>query len=263
MSDGPHETPLGLAREIARNAETRNSWDLFAEHRRIVTAHLVRVGDETGSKKLCLLGAGNLNDIDLTQLATKFSAIDLLDWDEAAMRDGLARQGVAGDRRFSLCGGVDLASAGNGPLKLPRADYDAVASLCVLSQLINQLADTIGDDPPRLLDAIQELRRRHLLLILDHLRPAGLAFLVTDFVSSDTCPELLTLDVRDLPAAAERWVRDRNFFTGLNPAVLRESLLTDATLAPRCAEVQLVRPWRWQLSPRRAFAVFALKAIVR
>jgi hypothetical protein len=138
-----------------------------------------------------------------------------------------------------------------------------VASLCLLSQLADAVVKTVGADHPRLLDVVQAVRRRHLRLMLDHLRPGGLLVLVTDFVSSDTCPELLTVNPGEFPAAADRWIRARNFFTGLNPHVLHQALAVEPPLAERVAQAQLVRPWRWQFSERRAFAVCAVKAIVK
>lgn len=249
-----------LAGQAARNLESRDAWDRFAPHRAIVTDHLLRAGDAGRSKSLCLLGAGNANDVDLGKLLDCYGSIDLVDCDADALRAAVARQQVSGDARVRGHGGVDLASAAAA---LPRDDYHVVASLCMLSQLIDRAVRTLPDDSEQLLATVHGVRRRHLQLALDHLRAGGLLVLVTDFVSSDTCPELLTIDDRLLAEAANRWIQQWNFFTGLNPHALQQLLLADESIAPRIAEAQLVRPWRWRLSARRAYAVCALKAIKR
>ncbi len=259
-----------LALDQRRNRDSRDAWELFAEHRAIVTDHLARAGNNEQDKSLCLLGVGNANDVDLRHLATRFGRIDLFDWDDEAMQLGLQRQGIEQDPRFRAHGGVDLGgiaeaiaseSAELPQLRLPRDDYDVVASLCLLTQLIGQLVRAVGTDHPRFLELVQSLRRRHFQCMMDHLRPGGLMFLVTDFVSSDTCPELIEMDAAQIQATADRWLEARNFFTGVNPRVLHHTLLNDPELAPRLNDVQLVRPWRWRLTERRAYAVCALKAI--
>jgi len=159
---------------------------------------------------------------------------------------------------------AELAKAAeNAVISLPETGCDVVASVALLSQLIDQVGRIAPSHEERLLEVFLAVRRRHFQLMLDHLRPGGLLVLVTDFVSSDTCPELLTISPEALPDAANRWLAERNFFSGLNPRAMLQELLTHDRFAGRIAEAQLVRPWRWQLSPRRVFAVCALKAIKR
>lgn len=264
MSDcEPHDPrPEFLELEQRRNRESREAWNLFAEHRAIVTDHLARGGSDRQDKSLCLVGAGNANDVDLQLLATRFGRIDLVDWDTEALQLGLRRQGVAQDPRFTACG-VDLGEGADDAHvnRLLCDRYDVVASLCLLTQLVDQLVRRLGASDDRLLERIQALRRRHVRWMIDRLRPGGMMLLVTDFVSSETCPELIEMDVAQIASAANGWLAAGNFFTGVNPRVLYEILTREAEFTARLAEVQLVRPWRWRLSERRAYAVCALKAI--
>lgn len=283
----PGETPESLATEQRRNQKSRDAWELFAEHRAIVTGHLSRAGSQPPTKRLCVLGAGNCNDLDLHTLGDHYAAIDLIDWDASALEFAVARQSIQEPSRVSCFTGIDLGglsaslarivggrptdasiaelakTAENAEISLPGTGYDVVASLALLSQLIDQVVRLAPEAPERLLEVFLAVRRRHIQLMLDLLRPGGLFLLVTDFVSSDTCPELLTIPPVALPDAANRWLAERNFFSGLNPRAILQDLLTHERFAGRIAEAQLVRPWRWQLSARRAFAVCAMKAIKR
>ena len=53
-------------------------------------------------------------------------------------------------------------------------------------------------------------------------------------------------------------IRARNFFHGVNPAVLVSLFRTDPVLNSRVTELEPVRPWLWNLGPRW-YAVYALK----
>jgi hypothetical protein len=264
MSHAEPHSPLEIERR--RNRATADAWSWYAEHRAKVTALLERLVEDANGASLCLLGAGNLNDVDLGRLRTRYKLIDLLDWDVDAMQQGLRRQSVDTEQAIRVFGPIDLCSCttiGSGNRDdgtLARRDYDTVASLCLLSQLIDQTAQTLGANHAQLLATIQEVRQRHLQLLANHLRPGGKMLLVTDFVSSDTCPELLTLDGHSVPSAAHSWLNAGNFFTGLNPAVVRQSLLDDPDIAPCWSDVRLHAPWRWRISARRAYAVCAFEA---
>lgn len=78
---------------VRRNSVTRNAWDGYAAHRRTVSEHLVR-GRPAREGRLCVLGAGNSNDLDLPLLSATFAEIHLVDLDAAALLSGLSRQEV-------------------------------------------------------------------------------------------------------------------------------------------------------------------------
>jgi hypothetical protein len=108
------------------------------------------------------------------------------------------------------------------------------------------------------LETVQAVRLGHLQLMADMLTPRGIGILVTDVVSSDTLPQLLTaqdLEVSGLLAAA---IQQHNFFTGLNPAVLLGLFTHDPLLRDRVQRAEPVSPWRWNLGPR-VYAVYGIR----
>ena len=84
-----------LAAEKRNNNVTRELWSSYASHRRVMTG-LVRsaaeVEDRPKLPTLCVLGAGNINDLRLAELLPRFSEIRLVDFDRHAVEGGIARQ---------------------------------------------------------------------------------------------------------------------------------------------------------------------------
>src|SRR4051794_33231597 len=83
------------ARHAGFNAASLDQWDGFACHRRKVTGLLVADADR-GRTRLCVLGSGNCNDLDLPALLDAHRDVTLVDVDAEALARGVARQGVAG-----------------------------------------------------------------------------------------------------------------------------------------------------------------------
>ena len=261
------------AEQIRRNRESRDSWRLYAEHRRQVMALLSAGGAESG--RLCVLGAGNCNDLDLPQLTQIFSQIDLFDIDPEALAAAASAQRVADHPRLCWRAPTDVSSVGEflptdsaavllektqavAPLTEYRGAADIVLSACLLTQLIETCAIRLGQDRPDLFAAIDAVRRQHLRLLLDLTRPGGRAILVTDFVSSTTCPEMAEAPAEQIPQMAMRLIRERNFFTGANPFALRRLFLDDPHLAPLTQRVRSTTPWRWRFADR-AYLVCAIE----
>ena len=96
-------------RQVAFNAASRGQWEEFADHRRCLTRELAR-GAAAGSR-LCVLGAGNANDLDLPALLRAHQEVHLVDIDAAALAPGAERQRVAGHPRLRLHGGLDVTAA--------------------------------------------------------------------------------------------------------------------------------------------------------
>jgi len=266
---------------LRRNANSRSYWDTFAPHRRRVTELLLADRPRSGGR-LAVLGAGNCNDLELDQLATAFDEVHLFDLDGAALADAVARQLVPQSDMFRLHGGVDvtgivdelarccadeppqesgalnrlIASATSGGPAL-GGPFDVVVSACLLTQLIDTVRLAIGDRHPRLVDFVLAVRDRHLRLLAELLAPGGRGVLVTDIVSSDTCPELMTLDESDLLVRLRQWVARGNFFTGANPFVLAARFGQDDWLKENVTDVRLDQPWIWQIGPR-AYVVCAI-----
>jgi hypothetical protein len=134
--------------------------------------------------------------------------------------------------------------------------------VCLLSQMVESIGLSLGQQHPRFLQLLTAVRIRHLQTMAELLRPGGRFVLVTDFVSSDTCPALAQTSEAQLPEIARSLIADRNFFTGINPFVLQSLLSNDASLAQQLEQVQLLRPWLWSF-PTRVYAVTAIQAVRR
>ncbi len=151
------------------NASTSDRWDEFSGHRAQVTR--LALAAATPAARICVLGAGNCNDLDLPSLARGYPEIVLVDLDADALTRGIARQEpVAGSRvipqgGFDLTGCLDemeswspseqisashLEQLSNGADACPLAGpYEVVLSACVYSQLIGSLVRTVGDQHPQ------------------------------------------------------------------------------------------------------------------
>jgi hypothetical protein len=233
------------------NRTTAAAWQRFTTHRARVW-NIIRDASVGRSERqrLRLLGAGNVNDVDLMQALLVFEVIELVDIDDEAIRRGITRQGLRSDRRIVVRGGIDFR---NDPLE--NQSFDVVASCCVLSQLVGRAVQGAGPAYPEIASLVLSERDAHLATLVSGVVPGGAAVLVTDFVSSDTAPELLnrsvlsTVDVAALVSAG-------NFFTGCNPFILQRRL----EALPRVASVLSKPPWIWHISSHRSYAVAAFVA---
>ena len=268
--------------QLRRNQLSRDCWRMYQPHRDKVTDFLVQDGNGSESR-LCVLGAGNCNDVDLARLVDAFAQVHRFDWDSAALIAGVAAQHLTDSARLVQHGDVDVTGvaeqlsawtpeqpadpqsvralcrqAANSLAPAVEAPFAVTASVCLLSQLIDGVRLALGEQHPNYLELAFTIRARNLRLLLELLRPGGRAVLITDFVSSTSCAELATIDERELPALSTRLISGRNFFTGLNPFVLQSLFRQDPELAQLAARVQLSLPWRWTF-PARTYAVCALE----
>lgn len=276
-----------------RNAETSQNWQQFAWHRERLTA-LLEHHRPSQAQTLCVLGAGNCNDLDLPRLLQTFQQITLVDLDEQAMVQAVAQQlpenllpeslvprveiirlDVTG--AFDLlggfadkAGGISQADLGQLAARLeqqPVADqlerqFDYVLSSCLLSQLIDAIRSVVGEDPRRFVPLVQMLRRQHIETLMRLTAPEGLAALVFDFVSSVTCPTLEHLAEDQLSSLARALVAQGNFFTGLNPAAVLGDFLAPQVSGRLATPPVLTAPWKWNLGPRW-YLVAAVLATLR
>jgi hypothetical protein len=266
-----------------RNADSRERWECFATHRQKVT-ELLLASHPAGQARLCLLGAGNCNDLDLTALTSGFAEVHLVDLDQEAIRGGVVSQKLDDANQIRLHGDLDVAGCNEivsdwTPEQLPAdADiqrcidtvnaypplritgpFDVVASVCLLTQLFDSLSMSLGGEHPRFLELLTCLRLRHVRLLFELLQPGGIAVLITDFVSSSTVPELATTSDHDLPRLAAKLISSRNFFTGTNPGVLHKLFQNDAVVGPQLSQLEMTKPWLWDFGPR-TYAVYAITA---
>lgn len=238
------------------NRDIRDLWQRYAGHRQHLTDQLLALAP---GGRLCVLGAGNANDLDLEALAARFDEIHLVDIDPGALSRATGRQTPSTRAKLRGCAPVDLsglyrqldrprppapdqlvaAAAAEVLARLP-AGFDVVASCCVLSQMSWAL-ETLLQPDAALVPALQQaLVRVHLRTLLGLLAPAGAALLAADLISSDHCD---LEGAADLPALAGRLAADRLAFPVSNPELIRQILRRDPALAG--ASLTQGQPWLW------------------
>lgn len=261
-----------------RNCETRDRREAMSDHRARITQLIREVcPDEPAS--LCVLGAGNGNDIELHELVRCFDRVSLVDLDVESLAHAVSGLGAA-SASVDLFGGVDvtglidvLSGWAGGPVSERAAvaaievahgtpvpeigTFDVVASTCLLTQLIDSVCMAMPGDHPHFIELLLAVRNRHLKMIAELLNPDGVGILVSDFVSTETAPELAAMPDSEIPNAAMRWIKDQNFFTGVNPFMLRSHYQTDPATAAMVEFRKMARPWRWDIGMKQ-FAVCAL-----
>ena len=269
------------AHQAATNRVTAERWELFASHRRRVT-QIVTDAVPTAGGPLCVLGAGNCNDLDLEAVSQTFSEIHLVDLDPSALSRGVTRQAVS-SATLTVHGGIDVsglsqlferrrvdAAVGAGiddflhetrptpTVHLSRGAYGAVLSATLLTQLLQTVVTILGPGHPRLLEVLLTVRDSHLRLVSDLLEPGGVGILVTDVVSSDTCPALLRAAEDDLLPALDLLTAEGNTFVGVNPVAVASRFAGDSALARSVTDVAQHPPWSWRIGPARSYLVYAI-----
>jgi hypothetical protein len=94
------ESPF-TSKQLESNRQTQDAWLRCARHREKVHSLLMK-GAVTGDASLCVLGAGNCNDLDLSRSLTTFREIHLVDLDLPAMEAAVARHHPPDASRIQL-----------------------------------------------------------------------------------------------------------------------------------------------------------------
>jgi SAM-dependent methyltransferase len=246
----------------------------MTSHRARVMRLLVEAGSQAG-QSLCILGPGNGNDIELATLAREFETVTLVDLDEAAVARAVGRLDEDEVRRVKPFSPVDLSGilpileswmshrnptdaeitavvrSARGAPRPNVGSFDVVASTCMLTQLIDSVYMALPTEHPRCVELVMSVRDRHLEIILELLKPGGVGVLVTDFVATETAPELAQLDELSLPQAAAKWIEERNFFTGANPYAIRDYYNRSRGPGPCASDAQVKGPWRWDIGAKQ------------
>lgn len=267
LSSPSEEDPLRT--QLVRNAQTRDGWNGFATHRQQVMQLLLLAAKQCPQQadgslpRLLLWGAGNCNDLELPLLTEHFREVHLVDWDYEALSLARERQLPAAEGNVFLHGNVDLSPpiASQSLDSLPTCEV--VASIGLISQLLEPLlkkGQQEGSSAAQVGLLAQRLVESHLRQASEKVAPGGSLLLVTDFVSSDTLPDLLTAEPGQLPLLFRSSLQRGNFFMGLHPAQLHRSL-TDLASQRVGGAVRANAPWKWLMGPR-AFGVVSFQLVI-
>lgn len=255
-----------------------DAWARFAGHRDRVLRILTTLAANGSS--LCVLGAGNLNDLDLDRLLRLYEWVDLVDLDVDAVHVGLARQGDSGTTAVRVHGPIDLSGildrlpadgrVGDDAAALhdtlahhhcvvEGAPFDVTLSAGLLTQLLQAVVDSsLASD--EVVAVSLALRDKHLADLIHLTRPGGALVLVTDVVSTTSAPQLLDTAQADLEEQMAALIAARNFFTGTNPYRIAALLEEDRRFRGLVTNVRLLEPWLWQVTADRQHLTCAVLA---
>jgi hypothetical protein len=271
-------------------AETDEDWALYADHRAHLTEAIAASANQAkpASGRLCVLGAGKCNDVDLVRLAETFVEIHLVDIDAGALGHAVARQTPEVRTRLRPHALVDLSGVSKRlpkwkrrPPTVPQLEanadatlqsvvarlpgpFDVVVSACVLTQMAFAARDALGDAHPMLQFVRLSVTATHLNTMVALTAVGGTSLFVTDLVSSTVFP----LD--ELPAQAhapgrldlrgwmDRIVASGTAYHSANPSVVR-GVLGGPALAPFIDEPELLEPWLWTGGKGRTYFVYAMR----
>jgi hypothetical protein len=261
---------LAFQQEVNRlGADSRRS---YTGHRARLTRLLCAAQRGQG---LCVLGAGNCDDLELPVLVRLFGEVHLVDVDDASLRRAVAELPPAPRARVTTHGDVDLSGC------LERIDawgdafpdaralaahqaatvatiigrvgrtFDVVLSACVLSQLMHPLQSTLALgalDWARLFSAT---RRLHLETVARLAGPGGTGVIACD-VLCHAGGEVQALRQRVAPDrfgdALLRAVGRGEIHPEPDPAALVR-MLESAAFSPLVDRVFITEPWHWDLGP--------------
>jgi hypothetical protein len=234
---------------------------------------------KTDAASLCLFCSGSGRELDLRKLLAEFHPITLVDSEGVDLERSVASQGLLEHPQLRFIQGFDLAGIQkemeplSADAKVSKRDLSHLiqqvhrcdwrnlpqelyfnASICLLSQMIMKIVETVGEDHAQFVPLVQALRYQHVKLMLDQLVPEGVGLLIFDFVSSDTLPALTELSGEALERCLSAAIGHNNFFHGLNPQVILH--LLEQEFKDRISKVHFSKPWVWKTT-ERAYAVTA------
>jgi hypothetical protein len=280
----PGKLEAAVAEQIASNASATGHEATFAEHRARVTREIAERAPASGLGRLCLLGAGNANDVDLEALAARFAEVHLVDLDPAAVGRAIAR--VSPPARARLSPHVPLDASGMfdrlepwsraapdaAALDAAVADavtrvagalpgpFDVVVSCSLLTQLQLVLLQVVGDANPRFAELRTALNRAHMRALGALLAPGGVALLVTDVSTNAIYPPLLHLDAgADLARLLADLIASGSIIYVAHPGLLSSEMRRDPALKQAFAIRFPIGPWIWRNGPDQALLVYGLE----
>jgi hypothetical protein len=282
---GPQDKlAAAVAEQVASNRSGIGQADSFAEHRARLTQEILARAPAGGSGRLCLLGAGNANDVDLPALAARFAHIHLVDIDAEAVERTLARVPAPEQSRLTASAPFDAsgvfdqlegwsrkpprpedlrdlvaATAARVLAALP-APFDVVVSCCLLTQLQLVLLQVVGDHNPRFEGLRTAVNHIHVRILAGALAPGGVALLVTDVTSNDIYPPLsfVAPDV-ELTSLMGDLLHAGHVIHAAHPGLLSSDIRRDHELKQEYAVHFPVGPWLWHNGTAQTYLVYGLE----
>jgi hypothetical protein len=269
-----------IREQVVANESGTDHHAAFETHRTHVTRLLSeRAGD--GGGRLCLLGAGNANDVDLEVLLERYREVHLVDIDPAALDRAESRAPEGRAKGLTLHAPVDVSGVLDrlerwGRLELTPeeliahpettsralaarlgAPFDVVASLCLLTQIQRAPVALLGDSHPLFQAVRHTLTVTHLRTLHGLLTPNGRGLLVTD-VSADSIHELPDgMENDEWVPLVDELVAEGKVFQVAQPELLRAITRDDPVLVSRRVLSPPVDAWIWQNGPSQRFLVYA------
>jgi len=276
-------TEAELVAQRAANASSIAHHDAFGEHREHLTALVCRGAPAVGARRLCVLGAGNCNDLDLERVAENYAEIHLVDLDEAALERAWQRASEGTRARIvrhapiDVSGAVDrlerwalgeatpeelvlfAGSTANALCQRLGGPFDTVLSACLLTQIQLVALNVLGESH-RLFQVVRyTLALTHLRVLAELAAPAGSALLATDVSSSRIFPFKALLERSSGARLLEQLVTAGHVFYVANPGWLHAMTRDDPTLARLVRATPPLDVWTWQNGPRELFLVYAFE----
>ena len=273
-----------LAEQLSANLSSTGERARFAGHRRRLTELLLRDAPLGSEKTLCVLGAGNANDLELAELSRRYRAIHLVDIDGDALARACARETHEIRARLTCHAPIDLSGTLDRlerwaklevtPEELTRhahetasrlsgrlgGPFDVVASTCVLTQIQLGVLTVLGDRHP-LFEAVRyTVSATHWTLLSRLTAPGGRALFVTDLTSNDLAPEIAGIDAAELPALLAPLLEAGRVIHVADPRLLRDMVADSPVLSAELALAPSLETWLWQNGVTRTFLVYALEA---
>jgi hypothetical protein len=273
-----------IAEQIASNESAVGHEASHATHRARMTREIAERAPASGRGRLCLLGAGNANDVDLESLAARFAEIHLVDIDQDAVAGAIAR--VPASLRARLVAHAPLDASGMfdrlepwsaappdpaaldgivatavtrvvGALPGP---FDIVVSCSLLTQLQLVLVQVVGDVNPRFDELRSALNRAHMRTLGALLAPGAVALLVTDLTASEIYPPIDHLPPgADLEKLMSDVIATGSFIYATNPGPLSSEMRRDPELKRTFAVRFPIGPWIWRNGPGQSLLVYAIE----
>lgn len=272
-----------IARQIHSNRSVAGHEGHLAGHRARLTREILARAPTGGGGRVCLLGAGNANDVDLAALVRTFQEVHLVDIDRDAVAAAGARLADGEREKVRAHAPVDVSALFDrlepwsrtppepatiaheieaAPARVAAAlpgPFDVVVSCCLLTQLQLVLLEILGDRNPRFDDLRTAFSAIHVRTLLSLLAPRGVALLVTDLTASATYPfDALEPDV-DLAALMGDLLATGNVIHAAHPGRLSAVIRRDPVLRARYDAKFPVGPWLWQNGAEHTYLVYALE----